>query len=193
MRIFKVHLLTAFILGLGLAFLVVPTALAWVKSGQWGKNNATYGYGGTYPAGEWRQRVGNAAQTWNSVSTSSWWWTESLIGPEGLLNYYGIDGPGNVLAGTTPSLCGSNYCGFQMTVDSAETWYTGTGTPSSSQNDLLSLLVHEFGHALGLGHTNVSCSGTSRPTMCAGWPGGGLTFWRSLESDDQTGVSSLYP
>jgi hypothetical protein len=51
--------------------------------------------------------------------------------------------------------------------------------------DLRSVLVHELGHALGLGHSDAA-----RATMFA--TGSGLR-WRSLEKDDLDGVCSLYP
>jgi hypothetical protein len=51
--------------------------------------------------------------------------------------------------------------------------------------DLRSILTHELGHALGLGHSD-----NPRATMFA--TGSGLR-WRSLEKDDLDGVCSLYP
>ena len=51
--------------------------------------------------------------------------------------------------------------------------------------DFRSIITHELGHALGLGH-----SADPRATMFA--TGSGLR-WRSLEKDDIDGVCSLYP
>jgi len=52
--------------------------------------------------------------------------------------------------------------------------------------DARSILTHELGHALGLGH-----SADPRATMYATHPAG--LAWRSLEADDRDGVCSLYP
>jgi MYXO-CTERM domain-containing protein len=52
--------------------------------------------------------------------------------------------------------------------------------------DFRSILTHELGHALGLGHTS-----DPRATMYASYPPG--ISWRSLEQDDRDGVCALYP
>ncbi len=62
---------------------------------------------------------------------------------------------------------------FDIIIDDSENWYAGTGTPPSSQHDLESVLLHELGHAIGLGHViNTSdvmhyaiAAGTTRRTL----------------------------
>jgi hypothetical protein len=67
-----------------------------------------------------------------------------------------------------------------------EGWGWDDGPGSVSGWDLQSVATHEYGHALGLGHSSVS--GT---TM---WPsiGGGTTSQRSIHSDDIAGLQAIY-
>ena len=95
------------------------------------------------------------------------------------------------MAYVQPYTCGGALCKFDLNVDDAEPWYTGTGNPSPTQRDLWSVLTHEFGHATGLGETNLSCSGSSRPTMCLAPLG--TTYIRILEADDKNGLNANYP
>jgi len=73
-----------------------------------------------------------------------------------------------------------------ISFNAAYSWSTSGG-----DYDVESVAAHEFGHTLGLHHTNVRFG--SRPTMYASYFG---TDGRSLESDDESGLAcsqSEYP
>jgi hypothetical protein len=55
--------------------------------------------------------------------------------------------------------------------------------------DLLSILTHEAGHFLGLGHTQ---SSNADATMFASYEQGSVSL-RDLDADDQKGICALYP
>lgn len=76
--------------------------------------------------------------------------------------------------------------------------YSWTDTPASGGWDFRSMMVHEAGHFLGLGHSNVGRVRGER--LLAGssimWPfsfGRGETTGRTLTADDIAGASVLYP
>jgi predicted Zn-dependent protease len=64
--------------------------------------------------------------------------------------------------------------------------------PGANQIDLESAASHEFGHALGLNHTQSTYCLSPRSTMCSTMSSGSTEF-RSLETDDINGLVSIYP
>ncbi len=93
--------------------------------------------------------------------------------------------PAGVVATTVVHVDGAGfYRDADIHLNGAQYTFSFDGRPGTI--DLGSVLTHELGHALGLGH-----SLDARATMYASYPGGGA--WRSLEPDDKAGVCSLYP
>ena len=62
------------------------------------------------------------------------------------------------------------------------TWYDGPG--SNGYPDLQAVAAHEYGHAIGLGHSSQSSA-----TM---FGSGGGTSDRSINADDQAGIQAVY-
>lgn len=71
-------------------------------------------------------------------------------------------------------------------IDRDFTFADGPGTISNSQMDIQAINTHEYGHALGLDHSNVNGA-----TM---WPSAsyGSVSPRSINNDDQAGVQAIY-
>ena len=70
--------------------------------------------------------------------------------------------------------------------DGGISWADGPGTIGFNQYDIQSVACHEFGHALGLGHTGVG-GATMTPSTS-----NGSESPRSIASDDIAGVQSIY-
>ena len=64
---------------------------------------------------------------------------------------------------------------------------TTTSVGTDVKKDLASIVTHEAGHFLGLGHSQVS-----QATMFAQYSAGDLNY-RSLHPDDEAGICSIYP
>mgnify|MGYP002628516306 CR=1 FL=1 len=75
--------------------------------------------------------------------------------------------------------------GWRIRYYSGWTWHDGPGT-SISGIDLQGVACHEYGHALGLGHST-----TGSATMYPSVSGSGVVQ-RSIATDDQNGVQAIY-
>jgi hypothetical protein len=86
---------------------------------------------------------------------SSWYWVVNSPTSANLIKYVPINGQGGTLGLTTKWLDASNNTIIEMEIkfDSAENWNIGHGGPDDDEIDLRSVAAREFGHALGLKHT----------------------------------------
>ena len=73
---------------------------------------------------------------------------------------------------------------FDVTMSPAVPWSTADKTPRD-QFDLVSVVLHEFGHALGMNHTDAE-DAVMRPSLGRG------TQHRTLSEDDLAGLLALY-
>ncbi|MCB9916740.1 MAG: matrixin family metalloprotease [Planctomycetes bacterium] len=76
--------------------------------------------------------------------------------------------------------------GWRIKYYSGWTWDDGPGTNVGGNVDLQGVACHEYGHALGLGHST-----TSGATMYPSISGSGVTQ-RSISSDDIAGIQAVY-
>lgn len=80
---------------------------------------------------------------------------------------------------------GNRQCDIE--IDSNVNWFIGpTGNPSGSQFDLYTTVLHELGHAFGLGHSS------NRSAVMYAYLSPGETK-RTPTSDDRNGICTLYP
>jgi matrixin/IPT/TIG domain-containing protein len=134
-------------------------------------------------ADEWSVN-GNANFTWNYAGTTD----VATIDSNDHVNAiyaYNADG-GQTLAET---FCASTNAGLIVSIDMrfyevSRTW--SSSTPASNEFDMQGVACHEFGHALGLGHSS-DPTATMYPSTSAG-----ATNLRTIAADDVAGIQSIY-
>lgn len=159
---------------------------------KWSSNTVEYDQ---TALGGWSNAIWDGAKQWEAVSPSPFKFARSNNSGNTNDVYFGsIDGQYGTYAQTQTWFPGGVWISrFTMKLDSGETWTSGS--PSSSQLDIVSVAVHEFGHAAGIGHTQWwRCWGNEndRPTMCGSFPYGKVYF-RYLEDDDRNALNAKYP
>ena len=146
----------------------------WKAAVEWGSGPHGDGSGDPHQSGGLGSGGSNFDSSWQGASSS-------IGGPNGNVHSALSGGDGNVLAFTE----GPVHDGWRIRYYETWTWDDGPGT-SISGYDLQGVATHEYGHALGLGHSEVS-GATMRPMVI----GNGVAN-RSIESDDVAGIQAIY-
>lgn len=160
---------------------------------KWNKNNLTYGfinYGNDLNPSEVRQAVEQAFAMWAAETPLSFRRVSNVNSADIRIQFASgnhgdgasFDGASGVLAHAFyPPPNGGALAG-DAHFDEAETWTINIPT-GSGKIDLVTVAAHEFGHSLGLAHSNVSGS-LMFPTYSGPH--------RFLHSDDMQGIRSIY-
>jgi peptidoglycan hydrolase-like protein with peptidoglycan-binding domain len=162
-----------------------------LQGSKWNQNNLTYAYQNFTPdltQAQIRTAISQAFNLWAAVTPLSF--TEVGLGssPDIIIRFvagdhgdgYPFDGSSGVLAHAFyPPPGGGSFPG-DTHFDEAELWTVST-PPSGF--DLVTVAAHEFGHALGLAHSNVNGA------LMYAYYGGAH---RNLEADDVAGIQAVY-
>jgi hypothetical protein len=98
-------------------------------------------------------------------------------------------GPGTL--GVTTCKISGNELDVDVAIDNESPWDTNDANGIAPGTvSVWETIEHEFGHAIGLAHTNVGCGSPAASLMCPGATAGTRVF---LGSDDVNGVAALYP
>lgn len=158
---------------------------------------------GSMPGGS-RNAINAGAEDWNALNGSVTLIPGANVAnfspdqcpptyQQNAMHYDAIDGPSGVLAVATTCrfTSGNELYSMQITFDSGENWYTGTGNPASSQIDMWAVATHEFGHTIGIAHFDAAdavCDGANRETMCPFY----AVSQRTPASHDTHGFTAAY-
>lgn len=188
--------------------------LGWVLAGEWGSVRAYTTIGGVYPSGVATYYVnanftdpsaGTPAQQIAALQAGANSWHSQANIPfqfnyggttsvatvaydnTNAVFYSNTDG-GGALAVTYYWMAGGSMLQFDMQFFDRDGTYNfvWAQTPTFQQFDIQSVAAHEFGHALGMGHSAVA-GATMYPSVAPGDMGP-----RSLAADDIAGAQFLY-
>ncbi|MFQ5823253.1 MAG: matrixin family metalloprotease [bacterium] len=192
----KLTIRTLLIVCCGVALLIVGVVFAYVRNGQdWtyqanpmGENYVVF-ENTNDTTGE-LTAIQAAAATWNADAAKF----NFTYGGPGTNTAPVFDGVNQIRWGTTSgSLATTTWWYNTSTGDITETdcvfndpsytWSTATPTPAG-QYDIQSVMLHEFGHFLSLGHSTPPA--IMQPTIPSG------TQRRTLNADDQNGIRAIY-
>jgi hypothetical protein len=161
------------------------------QGNRWDNTNITYrivNFTAELNQAEIRTAVGQAFDLWGVVVPLTF--TEVTGNADILISFVtgdhgdgeSFDGVGNVLAHAYyPPPNGGDIAG-DAHFDDAETWTVNVPI-SGGGIDLVTVAAHEFGHSLGLDHTNIA-NALMFPTYSG--------LHRFLEQDDIDGIQSIY-
>jgi hypothetical protein len=198
----------------GLSAAVTLGLLGYVLAGEWDSVRAYTTEGGTYPsgvatyyvnpnftdasAGTPAQQIAalqNAADAWHAQAAVPFAFqyggttSVATVAFDGINSvfYSNTDG-GGALAVTYYWMGGASMMQFDIEFFDRDGTYNfvWATTPTLSQFDIQSVATHEFGHALGLGHS-ATIGATMYPSVAPGDMGN-----RSLAPDDIAGAQALY-
>jgi len=169
-------------------------ASAYITCCKWATNSASYKYDLSLPS-TFYYAVDKGASQWTGSDTSSWYWIVNSPSSINVVAAGIIDGPLGVAAQTIKWKTNSKIIQMKIEFDSEENWNTRAIRPTADQVDLLSVSTHEFGHALGLRHTQPMpyCPNNSTASTMCNTLALGTNYMRNLEDDDENGLWSLYP
>jgi acylphosphatase len=169
-----------------------PGVAEFVAQGsRWNTNALTYGFQNftaDLTQAQIRAAIQQALNLWAAVTPLTFSEIPVASNPDIVISFVSgnhgdgnnFDGPGGVLAHAYYPPPGGGLLAGDAHFDDAEAW--SVVLPPSG-TDLVSVAAHEFGHALGLAHSNVAGA-----LMAPFYTGA----HRQLEADDIAGIQSIY-
>ena len=144
----------------------------WKAAAEWGSSLHGDGSGDPSQPGDLGSGAAAFDPTWQGNAPDPGGATDNVVSATTM-------GAGGVLA-TTEFGPG----GWRIRLNDQFVWDDGPGNPLPGANDVQGILTHEYGHALGLGHSVVAGA-----TMSTGV---GQVAARSIEPDDVAGLQFVY-